>query len=72
MITIRTFDDGILFVMTQREEYNRSPINAYWKKIESYKPENFMLESPSNQMFHNHELEMKSQIIPLQESGDKY
>ena len=30
------FDDGILSVMTQREENNRSPINAYWEKIESY------------------------------------
>ena len=30
------FDAGILSVMTQREENNRSPINAYWEKIESY------------------------------------
>ena len=43
------FDDGILSVMTQREENNRSPINAYWEKIESYR-----------------------QVIPMQESGDKY
>jgi len=66
------FDDGILSVMTQREENNRSPINAYWEKIESYKPDNFILESPCSQMFHDHEFEMKSQVIPMQESGDEY